>query len=144
MLIASIFFVGANIKNPAMPIPGAEKMAMQPPHGVFGITRHPMMWSFAMWGLVHILIAPRLDNFILCGAIIFLALVGAHMQDRKKKHLMGSAWSEWTSATSFVPFARGFAMPGWIALIGGTTLWLLATWLHPALGAPLAGIWAWL
>ncbi len=141
MLIASILYVGSNIRNPAMPMPGAEKAALQAPHGVFRITRHPMMWSFALWALVHILIAPRLDNFILMGSIIFLALVGAHMQDRKKERLLGDTWRRWKAETSFMPFGKGLAMPGWIAFIGGIILWLLATWLHAPLGAPPAGIW---
>nr|WP_164117339.1 NnrU family protein [Sphingorhabdus sp. Alg239-R122] len=144
MLVASILYVGSNIRNPALPNPKAAERDIPPPHGVFRITRHPMMWSFALWALVHIMIAPRIDNFILMGSIIFLALVGAHMQDRKKERLLGDAWRQWKSATSFIPFGRGLAAPGWIAFVGGILLWLLATWLHAPLGAPEAGIWSYL
>ena len=74
------------------------------------------------------------------GAILFLAIVGAVGQDAKKANLMGERWHEWTAQTAFVPFTRGVANPGLVALIGGTLLFLLATWLHPI----PAGIWRWI
>ena len=144
MFIASVLLAGSVIGNPALPQPGAEKLAMQAPSGVFAITRHPMMWSFALWSLAHVLVSPRPAVFILSGGIAFLALGGAAGQDVKKARLMGDSWKKWTSRTSFVPYARGWVWPGRTALIGGTLLWLLATWAHPLAGAPTAGIWIWL
>jgi hypothetical protein len=73
-------------------------------------------------------------------AILVLALAGSAAQDAKKRRQLGSRWEEWEGANSFVPFARGLAFPGWFALLGGTALFLLATWLHPL---PV-GVWAWL
>ncbi len=37
---------------------------------------------------------------------------------------MGERFHEWTAQTAFVPFARGFANPGTVALVGGTLLFL--------------------
>ena len=74
------------------------------------------------------------------GTIIILALGGALGQDRKKASQMGEAWHEWTAQTAFVPFTRGLAYPGTVALIGGTLLFLIATWAHPI----PAGIWRWI
>ena len=54
------------------------------------------------------------------GAILFLALAGSVGQDRKKAKLMGERFHEWTAQTAFIPFSRGFANPGTIALVGGT------------------------
>lgn len=145
MLVASILFAGSLIGNPALPVPeaAAKRIAVKDPAGVFRITRHPMMWGFALWGVSHILVAPRIDTFILCGAIIVLALVGARLQDAKKFILMGDAWLHWQGKTSFVPFGRGLAFPGWIALIGGVALWLGAQWAHMPLGVGAAGIFRW-
>ena len=42
--------------------------------------------------------------------------------------------------TAFVPFTRGIGNPGAVALVGGTLLFFLATWLHPI----PAGFWRWL
>lgn len=145
MLIASILFTGSLIGNPALPVPEGEarRLAVKQPAGVFRITRHPMMWSFALWGVSHILVAPRLDTLVLCGAIIVLALVGSRLQDDKKFIQMGDAWLHWQAHTSFVPFGRGIAFPGWLALISGMAVWLAVQWVHMPLGVGAAGIFRW-
>lgn len=149
MLVASILLLGSFVRNPALPAPGAAKLATQPARGVFAITRHPMMWSFALWSLAHVLVAPRPAVIALCAAIAFLALVGAAGQDAKKATLMGDAWRDWASRTTYWPLAGQlsgripWAFPGMHALGGGLVVWLVATWAHPLAGGPLAGIWAW-
>ncbi|MFM9977613.1 MAG: NnrU family protein [Sphingomonadaceae bacterium] len=144
MFAASVLLVGSLAGNPALPDPRAESLAAGPARGVFAITRHPMMWSFALWALAHVLVSPRPPVMLLTGAIALLALVGAAGQDAKKAVLMGPAWQDWVARTAFVPFAKGGAWPGRTALVGGTVLWLLASWAHPWAGAPVAGIWWWL
>lgn len=136
MLLASILLVGSFIGNPALP---GARGPTGGPKGVFGITRHPMMWSFAIWAAVHLTIIAMPKALVFDGAIIFLALFGAAGQDRKKADQMGEAWHEWTAQTAFVPFTRGLAYPGLVALVGGTLLFLIATWAHPV----PAGIWRW-
>ena len=128
MWIASILLVGSFVGNPALPGARRPKSA---PRGVFAVTRHPMMWAFALWAIVHAVVIATLKALIFDGAILFLALVGAALQDRKKRATMGETWHEWTAQTAFLPFARGLASPGVFALVGGTLLFLLATWLHP-------------
>lgn len=150
MLAASILLLGSFVRNPAMPAPGAAKLAAQPARGVFAITRHPMMWSFALWSLAHVLVAPRPAVIVLCVAMAFLALVGAAGQDRKKAVLMGEAWRDWSSRTSYLPFGGqlsgriAWMSLGMHALGGGLVVWLVATWAHPLAGAGMsAGIWRW-
>ena len=151
MFAASVLLVGSLIGNPALPLPAGNALAAQPARGVFAITRHPMMWSFSLWSLSHVLVSPRPAVLLLSFAIAFLALVGAAGQDRKKQVLMGDAWRDWQARTAFVPFAGqlakrirwGIAWPGRTALVGGTLLWLAATWAHPWMGAPSAGLWRW-
>ena len=137
MWCASILFVGSFIKNPALV--GARGPSGSPT-GVLRITRHPMMWSFALWALVHLLILATPKAVVLDGAIVILALGGAAAQDSKKARLMGEDWHDWTAQTAFVPFARGIANPGFAAFIGGTLLFFAATWLHPI----PAGFWRWI
>ncbi len=144
MFAASVLLAGSLIGNPALPTGVSEKLAMQPARGVFAITRHPMMWSFALWAVAHVIVSPRPAVIALCGAMALLALGGAAGQDAKKARLMGAAWRDWSSRTSFVPFAKGAGWPGPVALVGGTVLWLAASWGHPLMGAPYAGIWRWL
>jgi uncharacterized membrane protein len=141
MFVASVLLAGSFVGNPALPQPGAAILSAQPARGVFAITRHPMMWSFALWSLAHVLVSPRPAVLILSGFIAFLALGGAAGQDVKKAKLMGDSWQSWVSRTSFVLKP---AWPGRTALIGGTLIWLAATWVHPLAGAPTAGLWLWL
>lgn len=150
MLVASVLLAGSLVGNPALPAPGADALARQPVRGVFAITRHPMMWSFALWSLAHVLVSPRPAVLVLCGFIALLALVGAAGQDVKKATLMGDSWRDWTRRTAFVPLSGQLTgripwiWPGRTALVGGMALWLIATWVHPLAGAPMAGIWSWL
>ena len=149
LLIASVLLLGSFVRNPAFPGAGAGA-ATASATGVYGVTRHPMMWAFAIWGACHVLIYPIGKNVILCGAIIILALVGAALQDRKKAALDPQGWTAWEGRTSFLPFAaigRGRARFGGFgghALGGGVVIWLLATWAHIPIAGWRAGIWRWL
>ena len=142
MWVGSILLVGSLRRNPAFPNPGKPVTRIGAARGVFAITRHPMMWSFAIWALVHAIVFPTLASLTVSATIFFLALVGAAGQDRKKARLVGEPWRDWMRRTSFMPFGRGFASPGTFALVGGTLLWLAATYAHGALGYRPAGIWA--
>lgn len=145
MLLASVLFMGSLVRNPAFPDHGGADRPAPEPKGVFAITRHPMMWGFALWGLAHILVFPDPSNIILAGAIIVLALVGAHLQDRKKARLMPEFWPQWEARTSYWPFAAGRRIGGLggHALGGGVLVWLVATWAHIPLAGWAAGIWKW-
>ncbi|SPB17715.1 hypothetical protein NOV72_04920 [Caballeronia novacaledonica] len=150
MLIASILLMGSLIRNPALPTGGRPAAFPDAARGVFAVTRHPMMWSFALWGLCHIAVFPVTKNIVVAAAIVVLALVGAALQDRKKERLQPDLWPAWESKTSYLPFAAivagrarlgGFGLH---ALLGGLVVWLVATWAHIPLAGWAAGIWRWL
>jgi uncharacterized membrane protein len=150
MLVASVLLIGSLIGNPALPNPGTPGPAPAEARGVFAITRHPMMWSFALWGVAHILVFPTTANIILAKAIIVQALVGAALQDRKKEKLQPDRWRAWEGRTSYWPFAAiaagrarfgGFRPHDWA---GGLILWATATWAHIPLAGMPAGIWRWI
>jgi uncharacterized membrane protein len=148
MLVAAILLLGSLVRNPALP--GAGNAGTAAAQGVFAITRHPMMWAFAIWGVCHILVYPVPKNIVVAVAIIILALVGAALQDRKKALLDPQGWPAWQARTSYWPFeaivqgrAR-FGKFGGHALGGGVVVWLLATWAHIPLAGWPAGIWRWL
>ncbi|CAE6753193.1 NnrU family protein [Paraburkholderia aspalathi] len=150
MLIASILLMGSLIRNPALPTGGRPAAFPAAALGVYAVTRHPMMWSFVLWGLCHIAVFPVAKSNIVATAIVVLALVGAALQDRKKEQLQPDLWPEWESKTSYLPFAAiaagrarlgGFGLH---ALLGGFVMWLVATWAHMPLTGWAAGIWRWL
>ena len=142
MWVGSVLFIGSLRNNPAFPTGGAPVKRVGAPRGVFAITRHPMMWGFALWALVHALVNPTPASLTVSTTIAILALGGAAGQDAKKSKLIGPPWAEWRASTSFVPFGKGFALPDGFALVGGTLLWLAATYAHGALGYRPAGVWA--
>ena len=144
MIPATVLLLGSFVRNPAMPAPGAEKLAVQEPHGVFRVTRHPMMWSFALWAIAHLVLFWSVRTTIVSLAILVLALVGAHMQDRKKETLMGDAWGQWEANTSYWPKWLALLSVGPVLWIAGIAAWLLLTWLHMPTGAIPAGLWKWL
>jgi uncharacterized membrane protein len=150
MLIASLLLAGSFVGNPAFPKPGAPAAAPGLARDVYAVTRHPMLWSFAIWGVAHILVYPTAKTFVVALAIVILALVGAALQDHKKKRLQPDVWPQWKRRTSFVPFAAiisgrarlgGF---GAITIIGGLLFWLAATWAHIPLSGWRAGVWLWI
>ena len=142
-LIAAVLFVGSLLGNPALPDPRAASLADKPVHGVFHVTRHPMMWGFALWAVAHALVSPTPRSLVLTSAVGLLALVGSHMQDRKKEALMGAAWAGWEAKTAYAPKFGGLAKAGLVPWFGGLVLWLAATWAHIPGNGMAAGLWRW-
>ena len=138
MWLGSVLFMGSLRRNPALPRPGKRIERIDDPNGVFAITRHPMMWGFALWAIVHAIVNPTEAGLVLSFAIAFLALVGAVMQDKKKEMLLGDLWRGWKSKTSFMPYGNGLKSADAFALLTGTLVWLGATWVHN----PPVGVWA--
>lgn len=143
-LLAMVLLTGSLIGNPALPAPGAEKLAAsREAHGVFAVTRHPMMWGFALWAIAHIIAAPTARTLVVASAVLVLALLGAHLQDRKKLALLGEAWTAWQSKTSYWPSWSALPKAGLVPWFGGIAIWLAASWAHSPLGGWDAGVWRW-
>ena len=143
-LPAMILLAGSLIGNPALPTPMAEAQARAEPKGVFKVTRHPMMWGIGLWALSHLILFWSTRTMVTALAMGILALVGAKLQDAKKEALMGPAWAEWESKTSYGPRWGRLLSVGAMPLGVGLVLWLGASWLHlNAAGIP-AGVWKWL
>lgn len=145
MWFGTILFVGSFKRNPAFPNRSGEPVIrIGPASDAFAITRHPMNWAFAIWGIVHIAVVATASAIIIGAAIVFLAIVGSAGQDAKKKRLIGAPWQDWIRRTSFIPFGRGVTWPGTVAVVGGTLLFLLVTWAHQLVAPIPAGIWRWI
>lgn len=139
--LAMALFLASLTGNPAMPGARVAGLSAVMPRGVYRLTRHPMMAAFAIWAISHVVIMPNAASLVLCGGIFVLAVVGAHLQDRKKDVQFGKDWRAWIKRTPFWPSPARFGKLGWywgLALFP----WLVVTWLHlPAAGVP-AGVWA--
>lgn len=143
-IVALVLFLGSFRGNPALPETPVETVASTEPEGVFLVTRHPMMWGFALWAMAHMLLFWSTRTLIMAGAILVLALLGAHLQDRKKKTLLGQAWHRWEAQTSYWPRWHRLAAAGMTLWVMVIALWLAATWAHLWLAGIPAGLWHWL
>jgi uncharacterized membrane protein len=142
-IAALALFLGSLRGNPALPDQSFAGLADKQPAGAFRVTRHPMMWGFALWALAHMLAAPSPRTLVLSAAILVLALLGAHLQDRKKEALIGESWRAWEGRTTYWPRLSQLHAPGvlWLAAL---VVWLGVTWLHMPLGGVPAGPWKWI
>ena len=140
---ALVLFLGSLRNNPAFPDPREPKPVTRAPTGVFAVTRHPMMWGFALWSLSHIVLWWSWRTLIVAGAVLFLALVGAHMQDRKKEALLGEGWTDWEAKTSYWPRWSRLLGAGAVLWLLSLAAWMLVTWAHIPSGVP-AGLWRWI
>ena len=143
-LPAMILLAGSFIGNPALPTPMAEAQARAKPHGVFRVTRHPMMWAIGLWAASHIVLWWSTRTLVVALAMGVLALVGAHLQDRKKEVLMGEAWAGWESRTSYWPRWNRLLSVGAVPLVAGIALFVLLSWVHLWRAGIPAGIFRWL
>jgi uncharacterized membrane protein len=125
MLPASVLFVlSLTPKNPTL---GPRNAA--PLHeatiAAFAITRHPMLSSFTLWAIAHILANGDAATLLFAGGIALLSFVGGMAIDAKKKRQLGAAYEGFLSRTSYVPFLailRGRARLN----LGAIGLWRLA------------------
>lgn len=140
-IVALTLVLGSFKGNPALPQTGRSAVAAARADGVFAVTRHPMMWGFGLWALAHLIAWPSPRTLVTAGAMGFLALVGAHLQDRKKAALLGDDWQAWQARTSYWPQLSGFARISPLLWLAALVAWLGITWLHGRAGVAPAGLW---
>jgi uncharacterized membrane protein len=142
MPVALVLFVGAlTIRNPtAVGAEGALGQA-EPAKGVLRITRHPMLWAFALWAAAHLVANGDLASALLFPTIILVALAGMLSIDRKRARTGGADWERFKSVTSILPFAAILAgrnrfvdaeIGVWRVMVA-LALWGVLVALHPIL-----------
>jgi uncharacterized membrane protein len=138
MLVAFVLFVASvSQRNPTMV--GAEGAMAQPPRGMHRVTRHPMLWSFALWAAVHIIGNGDSAAIVFFGSFLVAALAGMPSIDAKLARRDPAAWQALSAATSIVPLVaiaqgRNRFVPGeigWLALLIAVVAWAVVLHLHP-------------
>jgi uncharacterized membrane protein len=138
MLVAIVLFVASvSQRNPT--IVGGEAPEARQPTGIQRVTRHPMLWSFALWAAVHVIGAGDTAAILFFGTFLVTALVGMPSIDAKLARRDPSKWQTLSAATSIVPFAavvqgRNRFVPGeisWLTAAIGVVTWAVVLWLHP-------------
>lgn len=144
MLPAFVLFL-ASVVTPN-PTAVAGKLGEAGPRGIQRITRHPMLWAFAIWAALHILANGDLAALLFFGAFLVTALAGMPSIDAKLAHRDPALWARLAPATSILPFGavlagRNHAAWGEIPVLAwvlGPIAWLALILLHPWLfGVPV-------
>jgi uncharacterized membrane protein len=140
MPVAAILFVGS-VTTASPTAVGGERLVghADPAPGILKVTRHPMMWAFALWAAAHIPANGDLASLMLFGGILGLALAGPPLIDRKRRSRLGGEWDRVAASTSNVPFlavlqgrARlSLAAIGWWRIGLGLLLFLALLVVHP-------------
>ncbi len=126
LLVASL-----TTRNPSMA--GMERAVDQQfaAVGILTVTRHPMLWSFALWALSHVVPNGDRASLWMFGSLALLSLAGMAIIDRRKGDEIGAAWGPILMRTSAIPFlaaAQGRTKIDW----RGIGLWrpLVALFLY--------------
>jgi uncharacterized membrane protein len=138
MLVAFLLLVASvSQRNPTMV--GGEAAIAQPTRGIVRITRHQMLWSYALWAAAHIVGNGDTAAIVFFATFLVTALAGMPSIDAKLARRDPATWQVLSAATSIVPFAaiaegRNRFVPteiGWLTPLIAVVAWALLLWLHP-------------
>ena len=143
MLPAFILFAGGAIAPNPLSISFSRRPFDPERAGIVAVTRHPVLWGFALWAFAHVVPNGDLVSLIMFGGFGLFALAGMALIDRRKKRQLGDEWEALARRTSLIPFApppgerlpldwRGLA----VALAVGLLLYVALLHLHPILFGP--------
>jgi uncharacterized membrane protein len=138
MLVAFVLFV-ASVSRPNPTMVGPPGAAAQAPRGMIRVTRHPMLWSFALWAAVHIIGNGDTASILFFGAFLVTALAGMPSIDAKLARRDHALWQALSATTSIVPFTaiaqgRNHFVPreiGWPTSVIAVAVWAVLLYLHP-------------
>lgn len=139
MLVAFVLFV-ASVARPNPTSVGQDRALEGEARGIQRVTRHPMLWSFAIWGFVHVAGNGDVASILFFGAFLVTALVGMPSIDAKLAARAPSAWARLAAATGIVPGAAVLAGRnrlvlreiGWVPPVVGLVAWAALLHFHPA------------
>lgn len=105
MLLASLLLVGGlSTPNPTAMDQIKALDQPEPARGVLRITRHPVMWGLALWGIGHLVALGDLASVLFFGGLAAFALAGTRLLDRKYERRAGEAFGRFEALTSVIPF----------------------------------------
>jgi uncharacterized membrane protein len=133
----ALLVAGLARPSPASIVPGDTSV-----RGIFHVTRHPLLMSFALFGLLHLfVVAVHATELAFFAGFPLFVWIGARHQDQRKLASGGEAFRRFHEATPFVPFSRPAGVVAAlreqpIPILVGVALAVVVRWLHPALFGP--------
>ena len=142
MLPAFMLLVGSVTRPNPTAVGAADRPAesgADPVRGIFRITRHPMLWGFALWALVHVIANGTGAAIIFFGAFAVTALAGMPSIDAKLARRDPARWAPIAAHSSILPgaaIATGrnrlvLDEIGWMVPVIGAVIWALVLGAHP-------------
>lgn len=96
--------IAAGVARPSPAALGGGKPRVS---GALRITRHPVFMGLALFGLMHLLMAPvNASELAFFGGFPLFVLLGARHQDRRKLQTGGETFRSFYRDTAFLPFSR--------------------------------------
>jgi uncharacterized membrane protein len=106
MPFASILVVGGLLSPNPLSISWRRRGFDPERPGIVAITRHPVLWGFLLWTLVHVAANGNLVAVALFGGLAAYAVAGFALADAgARRRLGGEAWATLARSTSVIPFA---------------------------------------
>ena len=130
LLLASLFTVSLKPEDA-----GTQRGTAR---GILRLTRHPMLWSFALWAAIHIIGSGERSGLLFFGTFLLTALAGMPSIDAKFARRSPQAWRLCAAETSILPGAAILAGRnrlvwselGWAVPLAALLLWALLLALH--------------
>jgi uncharacterized membrane protein len=105
VLIAFLIGVpGLLTPNPTSVGQSATAAKEETVRGILRVTRHPFLWSVAIWSAFHLGANGDVASVIFFGTFLALSVLGTFSIDAKRKRKMGDAWNAFAGRTSNIPF----------------------------------------
>ena len=135
MLPAFVLFMASHKRNPTAV---GNKGLGEEPRGIQRVTRHPMLMSFAIWALVHVIGNGDTASLVFFGAFLVTAVAGMPSIDAKLARRHGEAWRGFAAKTSILPFGAilagrnrlALAEIGWMPPVVGFVIWAALLHFH--------------
>jgi len=143
MPIACVLIVCGMTTRSLTAVGGAQAPSAGDPRsaapGIVSITRHPVLWGFALWAASHLAVRGDAASMILMGGILILALGGMAHIDLRREESLGSDWGPTKMTTSIIPFAAilsgrthlDWKRIGWWRPLAGVALFVVLLYAHP-------------
>jgi uncharacterized membrane protein len=126
MLVAFVLFMASHKRNPTAM---GNKGLGEEPRGIQRVTRHPMLWSFAIWAGVHLVGNGDTASLVFFGAFLVTALAGMPSIDAKLARRHGATWRDFAAiAAGRNRLALGEI--GWMPPVVGLAVWAALLHFH--------------
>jgi uncharacterized membrane protein len=137
--VTILLAAGYMTRNPTFIGQDKALKSEEPARGIIRVTRHPIMWSVALWAGLHILARGDAASLVFFGGFLLMALAGTKLIDLRKAERLGEDWKRFADLTSNVPFmaiVEGrnrliLREIGWKRVGAGLALYALLVVLHP-------------